>query len=109
MTDQADNRTSPESDYSRQTVRRRGMRTGYTTGSTAAAATKAAALTLLTGSETHEVTIPLPVGRNADFSVHWTKTSADGSSVTCAVLKDGGDDPDVTTGRRYAPRSPCNP
>ena len=98
MTEQFNSQTHGESDYSRQTVRRRGMRTGYTTGSTAAAATKAAALTLLTGNETRDVTIPLPVGRDAEFSAHRSETSADGSRVTCAVLKDGGDDPDVTHG-----------
>jgi cobalt-precorrin-5B (C1)-methyltransferase len=98
MTDEANNSDRPESDYSRQTVRRRGMRTGYTTGSTAAAATKAAAQTLLTGASVSEVTIPLPIGQDATFVVQRTERSADGSQVTCTVLKDGGDDPDVTHG-----------
>ncbi len=56
-----------ESDYSRQTVKRRGLRTGYTTGSCSAAAAKAATLSLLTGEAVLEVTISLPVGREATF------------------------------------------
>ena len=98
MTDQANNQELPESDYSRQTVRRRGMRTGYTTGSTAAAATKAAAQTLLTGVAVSEISIHLPVGRDATFAVKRSERSPDGATVMCAVLKDGGDDPDVTHG-----------
>ena len=85
-----------ESDYSRQTVRRRGLRTGYTTGSCAAAASKAAVETLLTGKAVSEVTIQLPVGRPATFEVHRCDRAAD--KVTCSVIKDGGDDPDVTHG-----------
>ena len=87
-----------ESDYSRQTVSRRGMRTGYTTGSCAAAAAKAAAVTLLSGADVGEVTIHLPVGRDATFQVHRRQRIDDGSAVLCSVIKDGGDDPDVTHG-----------
>ena len=88
----------PESDYSRQTVKRRQLRTGYTTGSCAAAAAKAATQALLTGRPVAEVTIHLPVGRDATFPVNRCEWSEEGSAVTCAVIKDGGDDPDVTHG-----------
>ena len=89
---------APESDYSRQTVRRRGgMRTGYTTGSCAAAAAKAATLTLLTGQPTAEVSIHLPVGQDASFAIHRCQWVAD-DRVLCSVIKDGGDDPDATHG-----------
>ena len=87
-----------ESDYSRQTVSRRGMRTGYTTGSCAAAAAKAATLALLSGEDIGEVTIHLPVGRDATFQVHRCQRVDDGNTVLCSVIKDGGDDPDVTHG-----------
>ena len=89
-----------ESDYSRPTVRRRGMRTGYTTGACAAAAAKAATLALLTGEPVREVTIRLPIGKDATFQIE--RCQIDGSaptpSATCSVIKDGGDDPDVTSG-----------
>ncbi len=87
----------PESDYSRQTVKRRGLRTGFTTGSCAAAAAKAATLALLTGKPVQEVTIHLPVGRDAVFVLNRCEW-LDGQRVMCSVIKDGGDDPDVTHG-----------
>ena len=94
---QADTRES-QSDYARQTVRRRGLRTGYTTGSCAAAAAKAATLTLLSGKDVDQVTIRLPVGRDATFPVHRCQWLEKDRSVLCSVIKDGGDDPDVTHG-----------
>ena len=87
-----------ESDYSRQTVPRRGMRTGYTTGSCAAAAAKAATLALLTGAAVDQANIHLPVGRDASFPIHRCEWTPDGKGVLCSVIKDGGDDPDVTHG-----------
>ena len=88
----------PESDYSRQTIRRRQLRTGYTTGSCAAAAAKAAVHALLSGTDVSEVTIHLPVGRDVTFQVPRCQREDDGNRVTCSVIKDGGDDPDVTHG-----------
>ena len=93
-----ENNERPESDYSRQTVRRRGgMRTGYTTGSCAAAAAKAATLTLLSGQSVGEVTIHLPVGQDATFAIHRCQWVGD-HRVLCSIIKDGGDDPDATHG-----------
>ena len=98
MAEQPDEIESAESDYSRPTVRnRQGMRTGYTTGSCAAAAAKAAALTLLTGNEVREVTVRLPVGSDATFLIHRCEL-VDEQRVLCSVIKDGGDDPDATHG-----------
>ena len=97
-----------ESDYSRPTVKRRGMRTGYTTGACAAAAAKAATLALLTGEPVREVAIRLPIGKDATFQIHRCEIdrkdgvlNGSGSRITtatCSVVKDGGDDPDVTSG-----------
>lgn len=101
-----------ESDYSRQTVRRRGMRTGYTTGSCAAAAAKAATISLLTGKPVEQITIHLPVGRDATFDVHRCLRLDGGNSVKCSVIKDGGDDPDVTHGAEICvtvSRAPASP
>ena len=103
MTEESIEEQTPQSDYSRPTVRnRRGMRTGYTTGSCAAAAAKAAALTLLSGtydpgSAISEVTIRLPIGEDATLRIHRCEW-VDDSRVLCSVIKDGGDDPDATHG-----------
>jgi cobalt-precorrin-5B (C1)-methyltransferase len=90
----------PESDYSRPTKRDpQGMRTGYTTGTTAAAAAKAAVILMLSGKAPEEVSVPLPGGRGAaTLKVHnsWAMEPSEG--VRCSVIKDGGDDPDVTHG-----------
>ena len=90
-----------ESDYSRPTVRGKGMRTGYTTGSCAAAGSKAAVTALLTGAPVDQVTIHLPIGRDADFKIHrceWVDRTPGNEKVLCSVIKDGGDDPDATHG-----------
>jgi cobalt-precorrin-5B (C1)-methyltransferase len=71
------------------------LRTGYTTGTTAAAATKAALYALL-GNQLKEVQISLPKGKSATLKVAWTRV--ENGKVTCAAIKDGGDDPDVTHG-----------
>ena len=70
------------------------MRHGYTTGACATAVTKAALLTLITGEEQENVTIYLPIGRYATFSIE--KTHLMGQQVSCETIKDAGDDPDAT-------------
>jgi cobalt-precorrin-5B (C1)-methyltransferase len=72
------------------------LRTGYTTGTTATAATKAALLALVTGRPAEQVTVALPKGKAATLKIAWTR--ADRDRVTCAAIKDGGDDPDATHG-----------
>lgn len=72
------------------------LRTGYTTGTTATAATKAALLALVTGRPVEQVAVSLPKGKTATLAVAWTRIEND--KVTCAAIKDGGDDPDVTHG-----------
>jgi cobalt-precorrin-5B (C1)-methyltransferase len=71
------------------------LKTGYTTGTTATAATKGA-LYALVDRPVKEVTVSLPKNRTATLKIAWTK-SQDGK-VTCAAVKDGGDDPDATHG-----------
>ncbi|MCM1136449.1 MAG: cobalt-precorrin-5B (C(1))-methyltransferase CbiD [Clostridium sp.] len=72
------------------------MRHGFTTGSCAAAAAKAAAYMLLTGKIKTEITIETPGG--IPYKAKLLDISREEKSVSCAVEKDGGDDPDVTTG-----------
>lgn len=72
------------------------MRYGFTTGSCAAAAAKAAAYMLLTGKRKSEITIETPKG--IPYTARLLDISREESEVSCAVKKDGGDDPDITTG-----------
>lgn len=73
------------------------LRTGYTTGTCATAATRAALIALLTGKEQKTIDITLPSGEQVNLPVH--ATVFDGDKVCCSVLKDAGDDPDVTNGQ----------
>lgn len=74
------------------------LRKGFTTGSCGAAAAKAALYMLLTGSVKDEIEIITPGG--AVFRTEVKDIFREGNRVRCAVVKDGGDDPDVTTGLR---------
>ena len=72
------------------------MRYGFTTGSCAAAAAKAAAYMLLTGREKTQITIETPKG--IPFTAQLEDITRGERAAGCSVRKDGGDDPDVTTG-----------
>lgn len=74
------------------------LRYGYTTGSSATAATKAALMYLLDDSkhDIPEVTIKLPSGNSLTISVNSLEKKE--NSILASVIKDGGDDPDVTHG-----------
>ena len=72
------------------------MRYGFTTGSCAAAAAKAAAYMLLTGRLKTEITIETPKG--IPYHAQLEEIERSEHKVRCAVRKDGGDDPDITTG-----------
>ena len=75
---------------------RSGLRLGWTTGSCAAAAAKAAAQMLFSGEEICQVRLMTPKGIELDLDVeHITRTP---DYVQCAVRKYSGDDPDVTDG-----------
>jgi cobalt-precorrin-5B (C1)-methyltransferase len=79
-----------------QHVNRRGMRTGYTTGACATAAAKAATRALLEQRAVNAVTIRLPAGTDATFAI--AACSVEPAAGRCSVIKDAGDDPDVTHG-----------
>lgn len=77
------------------------LRSGYTTGACSAAAAKAATLLLLTGNEQESVEIPFPDGSHVNFRVVESKLNTDKKQVAmAAVIKDAGDDPDVTNGAK---------
>ena len=80
-----------------------GMRQGFTTGSCAAAAAAAAAQMLLTGKIVQEAAIRTPKGpifraQILNQEIRRGEGSHAPVSCRCAVRKDGGDDPDITTG-----------
>ncbi|HLI41776.1 MAG TPA: cobalt-precorrin-5B (C(1))-methyltransferase, partial [Streptosporangiaceae bacterium] len=82
-------------------VRGRALRTGWTTGTCAAAAAKAAATALRTGQAQHGVEIGLPSGRRVRFPVDSCVLSpGPPQRAEAVVVKDAGDDPDVTHGAR---------
>ncbi len=72
------------------------LRLGYTTGSCAAAAAKAAAWMLLTGNRLDHISLITPKNVTLDLPVLDVRCESD--TVTCAVRKDSGDDPDITNG-----------
>ena len=72
------------------------LRRGWTTGACATAATKAALTALLTGAFPDPVTIRLPKGEEPAFPLAREHLGAD--HAMAAIIKDAGDDPDVTHG-----------
>ncbi|MEV8586732.1 cobalt-precorrin-5B (C(1))-methyltransferase [Streptomyces sp. NPDC051180] len=73
-----------------------GLRPGWTTGACATAATTAAYTALLTGDFPDPVTITLPKGQTPAFALAAERLT--GETAMAAVVKDAGDDPDVTHG-----------
>jgi cobalt-precorrin-5B (C1)-methyltransferase len=74
----------------------RPLRSGYTTGACAAAAAQAATIALLKQEAVNQVQTDLPGGDQANFKVN--RCVFDQSQASCSVIKDAGDDPDVTHG-----------
>ncbi len=72
------------------------LRFGYTTGSCAAAAAKAAAWMLLTGQRKETISLITPKGVALTLPV--LDIAMEENRVSCAIRKDSGDDPDVTNG-----------
>lgn len=74
----------------------RRLRSGYTTGACAAAAAKAAVLLLVGRSRPEQVEIPFPDGSRHGFAVHHCQVKS--GQAWASIIKDAGDDPDVTNG-----------
>jgi cobalt-precorrin-5B (C1)-methyltransferase len=72
------------------------LKLGYTTGSCAAAAAKAAGYMLLTGRRKEKIKIDTPKGIALELDVENIEMGQ--GYVTCSIKKDAGDDPDVTDG-----------
>lgn len=74
------------------------LKLGFTTGSCATAASKAAATMLLTGEIQEQVRLETPKGILLNLEVE--DITSDKESVSCKIIKDGGDDPDATHGMK---------
>ncbi|MBT4298701.1 MAG: cobalt-precorrin-5B (C(1))-methyltransferase [Nitrosopumilus sp.] len=72
------------------------LKTGYTTGSSATAASKAALLSIINQKKIEKIDILLPKRSYIQIPIHSCKFEIDGAN--CSVIKNGGDDPDVTHG-----------
>ena len=72
------------------------LRSGFTTGACATAAAKGAAFMLRDQQVIGEVEITLPRGERARFALQGQRVSA--TEASCFVVKDAGDDPDITNG-----------
>lgn len=75
---------------------KRPLRRGWTTGICATAAAKAAYAALLSGAFPDPVEVTLPRGECVAFAL--AETARDADSASASVIKDAGDDPDVTHG-----------
>jgi cobalt-precorrin-5B (C1)-methyltransferase len=80
-------------------VRQQALRTGWTTGTCASAAAKAA-VTALEQQDPDQpvVEVALPSGQRVRFATERVELSPDGQTAEAVVVKDAGDDPDVTDG-----------
>lgn len=79
------------------------LKKGYTTGTCAQAATKAAVKMLFTGEKTDRIEVELPCAKKLQLKVHdieffYEEGRNKLCQVSCAIQKDSGDDPDVTNG-----------
>jgi len=72
------------------------LKTGYTTGSSATAASKAALLSIINQKKIENVDILLPKKSYVQIPIYSCEFESD--KAKCSVIKNGGDDPDVTHG-----------
>ena len=72
------------------------LKTGYTTGSSATAAAKSALLSIINQKKIENVDIILPRGSSIQIPVN--SCEFENEKAKCTVIKNGGDDPDVTHG-----------
>ena len=79
------------------------LRSGFTTGTAAAASAQAALGYLLNGRAPQVVDVALPNGGRLPMDVHACRR-VDRHTVVCSVIKDAGDDPDITHGAEIGAR-----
>lgn len=74
------------------------MKKGFTTGTCAQAASKGAAFMLATKKLLEEVTVKVPSGD--ELVLKLINQKINNNSASCAIVKDSGDDPDITNGMK---------
>ncbi|MGD9188176.1 MAG: cobalt-precorrin-5B (C(1))-methyltransferase CbiD [Desulfobacteraceae bacterium] len=79
------------------------LRSGFTTGTAAAAAVRAALELIFSGRTPEKVTVALLTGDDLTIAVHQCR-GIDSHSAVCSVIKDAGDDPDITHGAEICAR-----
>ncbi len=72
------------------------LRTGFTTGTSATAASIAAILSIINQKKIETVDVLLP--KKERIKIHINSNEFGKNNASCSVIKDGGDDPDVTHG-----------
>jgi len=77
-------------------TQRKKLRSGFSTGTAAAAAVKGALTLLVHGKAPQRVRIPFLSKGHVDIPVHTCLVETHGRKAVCTVIKDAGDDPDVT-------------
>ena len=77
-------------------IDRKKLKTGFTTGTSSTAAAKAGLLSIIKQKKIEIVEVKLPKGNFIKIPIHTCEF--DKSKARCSVIKDGGDDPDVTHG-----------
>lgn len=85
----------------------RPLRRGWTTGACATAATAAAYRLILTGSAPDPIEITLPKGESPAFALAHERSGPDWAEI--GIIKDAGDDPDVTHGAMIIARVQLGP
>ena len=75
---------------------RQKLRTGFTTGTCATAAARAALVSIITKNKVDSIQVSLP--KEKKITIKIVSCRFDQNSARCSVIKDGGDDPDVTHG-----------
>ena len=78
------------------TESKKKLRTGFTTGSCATASSKAGILSIINQKKIEKIDIILPKRSRLDIQINSCRFTT--NSAKCSVVKDGGDDPDVTHG-----------
>ena len=79
-----------------ENTNRKNLKTGFTTGTSATAAAKAAILSIITQKKIENIDVKLPKGNFIKIPIHSCQFEKE--KAKCSVIKDGGDDPDVTHG-----------